>query len=66
MQAPWANGQKGDFYFPIAKTITSWSVAVTFDKAITTLYVYTGDKIVCSSSKTECSFSNQVIFSFGK
>jgi hypothetical protein len=62
MDPAWVNGQKGNFSFPISKTISSWSVAVTFDKKVDQLYVYTGTNVTCSSGGTGCSFSDAVIF----
>ena len=58
----WGTGRDSVFNLHMNSTITSWNAEVTFDKAITTLYVYQGSGISCSGGNV-CTFANQVIFS---
>ena len=64
LQAPWSTGQNGQLDFTVPATVTSWTVVMTFDKAVTSLQAWTG--IVsgsgCTSGGTVCSFINQVAF----
>ena len=56
----WPNGQDGTLNFAVPVTTSSWTVVMTFDKALTSLSAWTGIVSGCTSGGNVCTFSNQV------
>ena len=57
----WEQGQDAAFTVTVPMATSSWTVVMTFDKAITTLNAWNGVLSGCTNG-TVCSYTNKVLY----